>query len=146
MESKAKKWTKVAQVLQDVAEMAVSFKRSRGYSLPSFEVNQTSTYSSKNPTSYQHHSTNKLHMKETQQPQTKPKKLKCWQCQGDHVKKDCPIVTSQSRSKHSRLLDNKEKQCKLFKSFQKKIQNKKGIVNEIAKASDDDSSFQSSKN
>ena len=51
-ESKVKRWTNIAQVLQDVGEMAVSFVRSRGYSLPSFEVNQTSAYSSKNPTSY----------------------------------------------------------------------------------------------
>ena len=47
---------------------------------------------------------------------------------------------NQSKSKHSRLHDNKEKQCKLFKSFQKKFLNKKGSVNEIAEASDDDSS------
>ena len=39
VESKAKKWTNMAQVLQDVAKMVVSFERSRGYSLPSFEVN-----------------------------------------------------------------------------------------------------------
>ena len=139
-ESKAKKWTNVAQVLQDVAEMTVSFERSRGYSLLSFEIHLMSAYSSENPTTNQHYSTNKQHVKETQQSQPKPEKLKCWQCQGDHLKKDCPIVTSHSRSKHSRLQDSKENQHKLFKSFQKKIQNKKGIVNEIAKASDDDSS------
>ena len=45
-ESKVKKWNNMAQVLQDVAEMAVSFERSRGYSLPSFEINQTTAYSS----------------------------------------------------------------------------------------------------
>ena len=139
-ESKAKMWTNLAQVLQDVAEMAVSFKRSRGYALPSYEVNQTSAYSSENPISYQHYSTSKLHTKETQQPQPKSEKLKCWQCQDKHLKKDCPIVTSQSRSKHSRLLGNKEKQHKLFKSFLKKFQNRKGIVNEIDGVADDDSS------
>ena len=46
--SKAKKWTNMAQVLQDIAEMAVNFKRSRGYSLSSFEVNHTSAYSNCN--------------------------------------------------------------------------------------------------
>ena len=111
-ESKAKKWNNMAQVLQDVAEIAISFKRSRGYSLPSFELKKTATYCSQNPNSNQHYRTNKLHRKETQQPQTKPEKFKCWQCQGDHLKKDCPIVTSHSKSKHSRLQDNKEKQCK----------------------------------
>ena len=30
-QSKAKKWTNMVQVLQDVADMAVNFKRSRGY-------------------------------------------------------------------------------------------------------------------
>ena len=127
-------------VLQDVAQMAVSFERSREYSLPSFEINQTTAYSSTISTSNQGYRTNKLHIKEIQQPQPKPEKLKCWQCQGDHLKKDCPIVTSQSKSKHSRLQDYKEKQCKLFKSFQKKILNKKESVNAIAKASDNDSS------
>ena len=142
VESKVKKWTNMAQVLQDVAEMAISFERSKGYSLPTFEVNQTSAHNSEHPTSYQHYSTNKLHVKKAQQPQPKPEKLKCWQCQADHLKKDCPIVTNQSRSIHSRLQDNKERQCKLFKSFQKKIPQQKGIVIEIAKASDNDSSEQ----
>ena len=41
-ESKAKKWTNMAQALQDITEIAVNFKRSRGYSLPCFEVNHTS--------------------------------------------------------------------------------------------------------
>ena len=129
----------MAQVLQDIAEMAVSFERPRGYSLPSFEINQTTDYNSQNPNSSQHYRTNRLHTKETQQPQPKPEKFKCWQCQGDHLKKAYPIVTSQSKSKHSRLQDNKEKQCKLFKSFQKKILSKKESFNEIAEASDDNS-------
>ena len=67
-ESKAKKWKNMAQVLQDVAEMAVSFERCRGYSLPSFEINQTTAYSSQNANINQHCRTNKLYMKETQQP------------------------------------------------------------------------------
>ena len=43
-ESKAKKWTNMVQVLQDIADIAVNFEISRGYSLPTFEVNQTSSY------------------------------------------------------------------------------------------------------
>ena len=97
----------MAQVLQDVAEMAVSFERSRGYSLWSFEINQTTAYSSPNPNNNQHYWTNKLYVKETQQPQLKPEKFKCWQCQGDHLKKDWPIVTSQGKSKHDSSKDNK---------------------------------------
>ena len=115
----------MAQVLQDVAEMAISFERSRGYSLLSFKVNHTTTYSSHNPNSNQYYRSSKLPTKETQQPHPKPEKFKCWQCQGDHLKKDCPTVTNQSRSKHSKPQDNKEKQCKLFKSFQKKIPEQK---------------------
>ena len=121
-----KKWNNMAQVLQDVAEMAISFERCRGYSLPSFEINQTTAYSSPNPNSSQYYRANKLYVKETQ-PQPKPEKFKCCECQGDHLKKDCPMVkTSQGTSKHSRFQNNKERQHKLFKSFQKKILNKKG--------------------
>ena len=115
VESKAKKWTNMAQVLHNVAEMAVNFERSRGYSLPSFDINHTTTYSSHNPNSNQHYRSSKLPTKETQQPHPKPKKFKCWQCKGDHLKKDFSTVTNQSRSKHSRPQDNKENQCKLFK-------------------------------
>ena len=39
IESKAKKWSNMAQVLQDVTVMAVNFERSQGYLLPTFEVN-----------------------------------------------------------------------------------------------------------
>ena len=54
-ESKAKKGTAMAQVLQDVADMAIDFKRSYGYSLPMFDVqnistaNSSSSYRSNNP-------------------------------------------------------------------------------------------------
>ena len=37
-ESKAKKWTNMSQVLQDVANMAIDFERSCGYLLPTFKV------------------------------------------------------------------------------------------------------------
>ena len=105
-ESKAKQWNNMSQVLQDVAEMAINFKRSRGYSLPSFEINQTTAYSSQNPNSNQHYKTNKLYVKDTQHCHTKPEKNKC--C--DHLKKDCPTVnTSQGKSKHSRFQGNKER-------------------------------------
>ena len=65
-ESKAKKWTNIVQVLQDVADMTVNFERSRGYSLPSFEVNHTSSYNNCN--SSQFYRSNKSSTKETQQP------------------------------------------------------------------------------
>ena len=42
--SKAKKWINMSQALQHVADMAVDFERSCGYSLPTFEVNQDSSY------------------------------------------------------------------------------------------------------
>ena len=55
-ESKAKKWTNMSQVLQDVADMAIDFERSHQYSLPTFEVqyvssaNSSSSYRSNKPT------------------------------------------------------------------------------------------------
>ena len=52
-ESKAKKWTTMAQVLQDVADMAVDFKRPHGYSLPMFDIQYVSCASSSS--SYRSH-------------------------------------------------------------------------------------------
>ena len=54
-ESKAKKWITMSQVLQDVADMAVDFKRSCGYSHPTFKVqyisptNSSSSFRSNKP-------------------------------------------------------------------------------------------------
>ena len=54
--SKVKKWTTISQVLQDIADMAIDFKRSCGYSLPIFKVqyvssaNSSSSYRSNKPT------------------------------------------------------------------------------------------------
>ena len=54
-ESKAKNWTTMAQVLQDVADMTIVFKRSCGYSLPTFHIqyvssaNSSSSYRSNKP-------------------------------------------------------------------------------------------------
>ena len=88
-ESKAKKWTNMVQVLQDIADMAVNFKRSRGYSLPSFEVNHTSSYNNCN--SSQFYRSSKSSTKETQPPNLRLEKLKCWHCQGDHLKRIAPL-------------------------------------------------------
>ena len=126
----------MAQVLQDVAEMAVSFERSRGYSLPPFEINQTTAYNSQHPSKSQHFKTNKLYMNEAQTFHTKSEKIKLWEHQGNHLKKDCPMVkASQDKSKHSRFQDNKDRQHKLLKSFQKKFLSKKESVNELAETS-----------
>ena len=83
-ESKVKKWTNMVQVLQDVTDMEVNFKRSKGYSLPSFEVNHTLAYNS--CYSNQHYRSSKPRTKEAQQPNLRLEKLKCWHCQGDHLK------------------------------------------------------------
>ena len=109
-ESKAKKWSNMAQVLWDVIEMAISFERSRGYSLTSFEINQTTTYSNRHPSNSQHYNTNKQYPRETQHFHTKPEKSKCWECQGDHLKKDCSMVkASLGKPKHPRFQENKER-------------------------------------
>ena len=79
--SKAKKWTTMSQVLQDVADVTVDFKRSCGYSLPTFKVqyisstNSSSSYSSNKPTT------------KSTQLSAQQKKPKCWHCQGEHYKK-----------------------------------------------------------
>ena len=96
-ESKAKKWTNMSQVLQDVADMAIDFKRSCGYSLPMFKVqyvsstNSTSSYRSKRPAT-----------RNIPQPPNRQEKPKCWQCQGKYYKNDCPTApkpsSPQSRS------------------------------------------------
>ena len=134
-ESKAKKWTNMAQVLQDITEMAVNFKRSRGCSLASFEVNHTSAYSNCNSNNIQHYRSSRLPTKETQQPNLRLEKLKCWHCQGSHLMKDCPTVPNQSKSLHSKPQVNKEKQCKLIRPFQKRLQGKKENINEITTVS-----------
>ena len=47
-ESKAKKWVTMAQVLQDVADMAIDFERLCGYSLPTFDIQYISSSNSSN--------------------------------------------------------------------------------------------------
>ena len=47
-EPKAKKWITMAQVLQDIADMAVDFERSHGYSLSTFDIQYVSTSNSSN--------------------------------------------------------------------------------------------------
>ena len=89
-ESKAKKWTTTTQVLQDIADMAIDFKRSCGYSLPTFDVQYIS--SSNSSSSYR---PNKPPTKSVQESSTQPDKPKCWYCQGDHFKKDCPTAPKQ---------------------------------------------------
>ena len=130
----------MAQVLQDVGQMVVNFGRSIGYSLPSFEINQTKVYNSQNPSSNQHYKNNKLHTKKTQQLQPKPDQLKCWQCQGDHLKKIVPLPLAKLRPNILGSKISKKRQCKLFKSFQKKFLNRKESITMVAEASDIDDS------
>ena len=119
----------MAQVQQDVADMAIDFKRSCRYSLPTFKVqyvsstNSSSSYRSNKPTT-----------KSTQQPSTRPDKPKCWHCQGEHYKKDCPTTPKQSSP--SKYKSTKEKQHNLIKTFHKKFQDKRQI-NEISTPASD---------
>ena len=70
-ESKTKKWTTMSQVLQDVADMAIDFKRSHGYSHPPFEVQYVSSADSSS--SYR---SNKPTTRNIQQPSTQQEKPK----------------------------------------------------------------------
>ena len=96
IESKAKKWINMVQILQDVADMAINFERSLGYSLPTFNVNQVS--SSNNYSSVNSYRSTKPPAKGAQQALVKADKPKCWHCQRDHLRKDCPTAPQQSSS------------------------------------------------
>ena len=128
-ESKAKKWTNMVQVLQDVADMAVNFERSRSYSLPSFEVNHTSSYNNHNSSKF--YRSSKSSTKETQPPNLKLEKIEMLALPGWPLKKDCPTVPHQSSSSQSKPHINRDKQHKLIKSFWKRFQNRKEQVNKI---------------
>ena len=80
----------MVQVPQDVAHMAIDFDRSCGYSLPTFKAQYVSSANSSS--SYR---SNKPPTKGLQQSSTWPDKPKCWHCQGDHFKKDCPKAPKQ---------------------------------------------------
>ena len=126
----------MVQVLQDIADMAVNFERPRGYSLPSFEVNHTSSYN--NHSSNHCYRSNKQSIKEAQQSNLKPNKLKCCHCQGNHLKKDCPAVPHQSNSLLSKPQISK-KNSTILLNLSKRFQNRKAQVNEIITTSEDDS-------
>ena len=64
-------------------------------------------------------------------------KPKCWHCQGDHLKQDCPTAPEQS-SPQPKNKTTKEKQCNLIKTFCKRFQDRSQI-NEISAPSEDDS-------
>ena len=136
-ESKAKKCINMVQVLQDVADMAINFKRSRGYYLPTFDVNQVS--SSNNYSSVNSYRSTKPPAKGIQQALVKADKSNCWHCQGDHLKEglsSCPTTKHFFQPKYKLT---KERQCNLVQSFHKKFQDRKSQVNEITIPSEDDS-------
>ena len=110
----------MAQVLQDVADMAIDFKRSHGYSLPTFDVQYVSSANSSST-----YRSNKPPTKGIQQQSTGPEKSKCWHCQGEHFKKDCPTAPKQSSA--PKYKSTKEKQCNLIKTFCKRFQDKRQI-------------------
>ena len=129
--SKAKKWTTLSQIMQDVADMAIDFKRSHGYSLPTFEVQYVSSTNS----SFSNRS-NRPTTKSTQQLSAQQEKPKCWHCQGEHYKKDCPTASKQNSP--TKYNSTKEKQHNLIKTFCKKFQDRRQI-NEICTPASDSS-------
>ena len=70
--------------------MAVNFERSCGYLLPTFKVQ----YISSNMSSSSFQAPQAVY-KNTQNTACL-EKPKCWHCQGDHYKKDCPTAPKQS--------------------------------------------------
>ena len=69
----------------------------------------------------------------------KADKIKCWNSQGNHLKKDCPTTPQQNSSSQPKSYLSKEKQHNLIKSFHKRFQNMTSQVNEITISSEDDS-------
>ena len=130
-ESKAKKWTSMSQVLQDVAGMAIDFERSSGYSLPTFKVQYVSSTNS----SFSDRS-NRPTTKSIQHLSTQQEKPKCWHCQGEHYKNDC--LTAPKPSFPPKYKSTKEKQCNLIKTFCKKFEDR-GQINELFTPASDSS-------
>ena len=133
--SKTKKWINMVQVLQDIADMAVNFRRSCGYSVPMFEVNQASSYN--NCPSGNVYMSTKPPVKEAQQLPLKADKMKCWHCQGNHLKRDCPTTPQQNSSSQPKSYPGKEKQHNLIKSFYKRFQNRTSQINQATISSED---------
>ena len=114
--------------------MAVDFKRSRGYSLQTFEVQYVSSTNSSS--SYK---SNRQATKSTQQPLVHQKNHKCWHCQGEHCKKDCPTASKQSCP--TKYKYTKEKQHNLIKTFHKKFQDRRQINKICTPASNSSKEF-----
>ena len=114
--------------------MAIDFKRSCGYSLLMFKVqyvsstNSSSSYRSYKPTT-----------KSTQSLSAQQEKPKCWHCQGEHYKKDCPTAPKQSSP--TKYKSTKEKQHNLIKTFCKRFQDKRWINKISTPASDSNKEF-----
>ena len=77
--------------------------------------------------------------KSTQQPSTCQEKSKCWHCQGEHYRKDCPTAPKQSSP--TKYKSTKEKQHNLIKSFCKKFQDRRQINEICTPASDSSKEF-----
>ena len=90
----------MAQVLQDVTDMAINFERSQGYSLLTLDIYHVT--SSNNYSSVNFHRSTKPPTKGIQQLSVKADKPKCWHCQGDHLKKDCPTAQQQNSPSQSK--------------------------------------------
>ena len=91
--SKGKKWINMAQVLQDIADMAMNFERSCGYSLPTFNMHHISASNFIN--SYR---SSKPPTKSVQQPSARTDKPKRWHYQENHLKRIVPTAPQQGPS------------------------------------------------
>ena len=123
----------MALVLQDVADMAIDFERSHGYSLPTFEAQYISASNSSNS----HRS-------------SKPPTKVCNNCQHDQINPNIGIAkgitskrivpTAPKQGSHQpKYKTTKEKQHNLIKTFHKQFQDRRRQSNEISTPSEDSS-------
>ena len=140
-ESKAKKWTTMCQVLQDVADMVVDFRRSCGYSLPTFEAQYVSPTNSSS--SYR---SNKPATRNIQQLSNWQEKPKCWFVRQTLQK---GLSNSPQTKFPPKYKSTKDKQHNLIKVYHTKFQDRRQI-NELytpvsAPAKNSTISFQNSR-
>ena len=135
VECKAKKWTTMSQVLQDVADMAIDFERSLWVLTPNI---QSSIYFILQILVLLTVPTSQL-QRNMQQPSNQQEKPKCWHCNGEHYKNE---LSDRPQTKFPpKYKSTKEKQHNLIKTYHKKFQDRRQINKLCTPAGDSSKEF-----